>query len=86
MRRNKTMIFGSLPLNLESDADYSIAATEAYILEELRVSSRTLQYFTDNTSIEDRANITKALGNLIRTFQVTRRGNIFRLKELYENR
>ena len=64
--------------------DLSLYAVEGYILEELKECSRTVQYFTDNTTNKERAEITEALGNLINEREIMRVGNIFKLKETNE--
>jgi len=64
--------------------DYSIHAVEGYILEELKECSRVVQYFTDNTTNIERAEVVEALNNLIREREIIRVGNIFKLKETDE--
>ncbi len=66
--------------------DFSILAVEGYILHELKECSRTVQYFTDKTSNEERAEITKALGNLTTSKEIRRVGNTFKLKEKHEDK
>ncbi len=61
--------------------DMSGWATEGYILNELKERSRTVQYFTDNTTNEERLEITTALKNLIYEQEVVRTGNTFKLKD-----
>ncbi len=60
--------------------DMTTWACEAYILYELEEHSRTVQYFTDNTTIEERAEITQALENLLKEREIIRVGNIFKIR------
>lgn len=59
--------------------DLSTFAVQAYILYELSLCSRTVQYFTDKTNNEDRAELTTALRVLTERKEITRRGVIFSL-------
>ena len=75
------ILFGWLSNSKPPDTkeDLSALAVQGYILKELEECSRTVQYFTDGTSTEDRSDITSALGQLILHKEVVRKGNTFHL-------
>ena len=67
------------------DEDLSEYAVQGFILHELEECSRTVQYFTDKTNNEDRAEISTALRVLTERKEIIRRGVIFSLPTNKDN-
>lgn len=61
--------------------DYTQEAIQGYILNELtNKGPKTVQFFTDGCNNEDRREISEALNTLTQGKEITRSGNVFKIK------